>query len=233
MIKGFTLAEVLITLGIIGVVAAMTLPALINRVTYKEMETGLQKNYSILQQALQRAQLDTGEVIKPSNYQNTIGGTNPPIKELLMKYIVKAIDCGGGTEEGACLENSNITENENAKKNYKTFNNKTEVNTYIMDDGQFITADGTLFLIENSMGNGNLPVYITVDVNGVKKRPNRWGHDLFTFQLMESGKLLPMGAEGTTYSATEYCSATSTSSSNGAGCTYKALTDKSYWKNLN
>ena len=43
MIKGFTLAEVLITLGIIGVVAAMTLPALINRVTYKEMETGLQK----------------------------------------------------------------------------------------------------------------------------------------------------------------------------------------------
>ena len=54
MIKGFTLAEVLITLGIIGVVAAMTLPALINRVTYKEMETGLQKNYSLIQQASEK-----------------------------------------------------------------------------------------------------------------------------------------------------------------------------------
>lgn len=36
--KGFTLAEVLITLGIIGVVAAMTLPALVNQTQGKELE---------------------------------------------------------------------------------------------------------------------------------------------------------------------------------------------------
>ena len=38
MNKGFTLAEVLITLGIIGVVAAMTLPALVNHTQGKELE---------------------------------------------------------------------------------------------------------------------------------------------------------------------------------------------------
>lgn len=48
----FTLAEVLITLGIIGVVAAMTLPSLVNRTRQKELETAFQKQYSVLQQAI-------------------------------------------------------------------------------------------------------------------------------------------------------------------------------------
>ena len=42
----FTLAEVLITLGIIGVVAALTLPTVINNVHHKELETALKKQYS-------------------------------------------------------------------------------------------------------------------------------------------------------------------------------------------
>lgn len=41
--KAFTIAEVLVTLGIIGVVAAMTLPSLINNSYRKELEAGLKK----------------------------------------------------------------------------------------------------------------------------------------------------------------------------------------------
>ena len=48
--KAFTLAEVLITLGIIGVVAAMTLPSLINNIQSKQLEAGLKKQYSIISQ---------------------------------------------------------------------------------------------------------------------------------------------------------------------------------------
>ena len=44
--SAFTLAEVLITLGIIGVVAAMTLPSLIQEQTNKALEVALRKNYS-------------------------------------------------------------------------------------------------------------------------------------------------------------------------------------------
>lgn len=77
------------------------------------------------------------------------------------------------------------------------------------------------------------PVYISVDVNGYNKNPNKWGHDLFTFQLTDDGKILPMGAPGTTYNNIDsYCSSTSSHIYNGAGCTYKALTDKDYFKNL-
>ena len=46
--KAFTMTEVLITLGIIGVVAAMTLPPLINNNRNKTLETALKKNYSVI-----------------------------------------------------------------------------------------------------------------------------------------------------------------------------------------
>ena len=52
MKKAFTLAEVLITLGIIGVVAALTIPTLVNNYRKKQFETGLKKEYSVLLQAL-------------------------------------------------------------------------------------------------------------------------------------------------------------------------------------
>ena len=54
----FTLAEVLITLGIIGIVTAMTLPSLIGNYQKKQMAMQLKKVYSLMQQALQRAEVD-------------------------------------------------------------------------------------------------------------------------------------------------------------------------------
>ncbi len=59
--EGFTLAEVLITLGIIGVVAAMTLPTLIQNHNKKVVETRLMKFYSTMNQAIQLAEVDYGE----------------------------------------------------------------------------------------------------------------------------------------------------------------------------
>lgn len=50
--QGFTLAEVLITLVIIGVIAAMTLPSLLGGTNKQELKTGLQKSISVLSQAI-------------------------------------------------------------------------------------------------------------------------------------------------------------------------------------
>ena len=66
----FTLAEVLITLGIIGTVAAMTLPSLITRNQNKALEAGLKKNYSIIQQAFEMYQAEHGETLKTRRYRN-------------------------------------------------------------------------------------------------------------------------------------------------------------------
>ena len=59
----FTLAEVLITLGIIGVVAAMTLPALIQNHANSVVATRMAKFYSSINQAIRRAEVDYGDRI--------------------------------------------------------------------------------------------------------------------------------------------------------------------------
>ena len=58
---GFTLAEVLITLGVIGVVAAMTLPALIQKYANSVVATRMAKFYSSINQAITRAEVDYGD----------------------------------------------------------------------------------------------------------------------------------------------------------------------------
>ena len=58
----FTLAEVLITLGIIGVVAALTLPAVITKYQKKQTATQLKKVYTTLSQAIEHAKADYGDV---------------------------------------------------------------------------------------------------------------------------------------------------------------------------
>ena len=60
MKKGFTLAEVLITLGIIGVVASMTLPAVISKNNDKIIISNLKKSYSVIQQAFFMAVQNSG-----------------------------------------------------------------------------------------------------------------------------------------------------------------------------
>ena len=60
--SAFTLAEVLITLGIIGIVAAMTLPALIQNYQKKQTVSQLKKAYSVISQALVSSQYDNGDM---------------------------------------------------------------------------------------------------------------------------------------------------------------------------
>jgi len=61
LFKGFTLAEVLITLGIIGVVAALTMPALVANYKKQEAVSKLKKSYTMVAQALKMSELDNGE----------------------------------------------------------------------------------------------------------------------------------------------------------------------------
>lgn len=60
--KGFTLAEVLITLGIIGIIAAMTIPTLIQSYKKKEATTRLKKFNSIMAQAVMMSENENGVI---------------------------------------------------------------------------------------------------------------------------------------------------------------------------
>lgn len=97
--KGFTLAEVLITLGIIGVVVSLTMPTLIQNTKKSEATTKIKKFISVINQALIRAELDYGnreDWIKGemNNYDSSIEFLNTYIKP----YITNSkIEKGGAT----------------------------------------------------------------------------------------------------------------------------------------
>lgn len=230
MKKAFTLAEVLITLGIIGVVAAMTLPTIVQNYQGAVLQTQLKKAYSILTQALQKMQNDEGMIPNNENYgpQN---GSNEAGGGLFMEKFRPYFLSFGNCKLKSCLEYMK-DENGNSIQytdKYKNYNGTANISMNYLNDGQMITADTMIIFIENYTSN----ILITVDVNGINKRPNRWGHDLFTFQIDEkTGKLLPMGAPNTKHSSNTYCSMTSTNENNGVACTYRALTEKDYFKNL-
>lgn len=211
-------------------VAAMTLPALVNSSQKRELKASLEKNYSVAQQALQQMNFDNGITIAGSAYQ---GRT---FEAMYVKYFNVLKDCG----LEACIPHSTVENDDGSSlswhiANYKTYTRKRNVQTSMFDDGQFYLTDGSLYLIENpylSEANSTYKVYITIDVNGAAKNPNAWGHDLFTFQVMDNGQLKPMGAPDTDYIAEDYCNPNSSSGINGIGCAYYALTDDKYFKNL-
>lgn len=231
--SAFTLAEVLITLGIIGIAAAMTLPSLVNKYQKVALKTSLKKQYSILQQALEKMQAETGVTPSPQLFGRQT------FKNQYIKYFNVIIDCGYGSTDVTDNVNASkycpseqLKEDENNRRyteHYKTYNKSKYVNPTLLNNGQFVLSDGALVMIEN-WDEGKL--YISVDVNGIQKSPNIWGVDLFTFQLTDKGNLVPMGAEGTNLSDEKFCSKTSQDQYNGAGCTYRALTDKTYWDKM-
>ena len=215
--EGFTLAEILITLGIIGVVAAITLPIVIKNYQAVVLKTSLEKNYSVISNALKMMNNDMGG-FKVSDF-----GWNAFAPQFI-KYVTSA---DGKLHYHLDTDHTNDEGIGRISGLFKTYNNKDAQNT-LLDDGQWYVADSSVYMIENLVSR----VFISVDVNGIYKKPNKWGHDLFTFQVFDDGKVLPMGAEGTVYDGNSLCSKTSNSTINGIGCTYRALTEKDYFKNL-
>lgn len=201
----------------------MTIPTLKKSSQQRETEAGMKKAYSSICQAIDRMDAN-GEMIRPSFY------AAQTFYYAFSKYFNLAKACG----LNGCAGFTSSDEGGYNVKDYKTYNYSRTVYGNKFDDGQFITNDGMLYMLENPGTNDGVTdnmIFITVDVNGIKKGPNAWGRDLFTFQLMSDGSVLPMGAEGTFYNnLNQYCSVGSSDAMNGIACAQRAFTEKDFWK---
>lgn len=222
---GFTLAEVLITLGIIGVVAAMTIPNLINNYKAHRLRSQFLKSYSTVQQVLKQMEADDVS-LDISTYKE-----NASFYKAFMKYLQAPFDCGyaESIKNSPCYHYiPNGTDN---AKPYVSLDGNSTVNGNWFDDGQIALQDGTLLLFENPKSFAN-NIWIAVDLNGYNNKPNKWGYDLFTFQFID-GELKTMGAQGTTYTdMSRYCNLETTNVMNGIACAQKAKEDSEYFKKL-
>ena len=146
---GFTLAEVLITLGIIGVVAAMTMPTLLNSTQGAQYRTAFKKGLSVLSQAVVlNVALDDYDTS-----QATETGTGTDSKSLYAMFTNRMNVAGTGTASGT-WGNSNA--NFGAIGNYTLFFN----------DGMAVT-----FPTSASVCTAASPCRGAIDVNGAKN-PN-------------------------------------------------------------
>ena len=179
----FTLAEVLITLGIIGIVAALTIPSLINNYKAKQLEVQFKKADSILTQSLKKAVDEAGydsitdlyiqgSQVTSSNFtqlQSQVEELNQIwLRQFTGVTRLKSLHGSkchsmdgsiyGGAPECWVMANSNHI-------------------VYQLQDGLTITE------LQAIRQGDNYPVLLSFlfDTNGPYKGPNRMGHDIFIF----------------------------------------------------
>ncbi len=173
MKKSFTLAEVLITLGVIGIVAAMTLPTLINKHHKQVTVTRLKQSYAIISEAIKQSEVVNGSD-EYWNYE-TDGET---FYKTYLKNYVKVIG------EGALSDL-------NAHISYKTLNGGTMA--ALIQEGNNYTiklANGSIIIISNRVFNNYK--LIGIDVNGFAN-PNQIGKDLFYINISKGRGVQPYG----------------------------------------
>ncbi len=185
----FTLAEVLITLTVIGIVAAMTISNLVQNYQEKVIVTQLKKTYAMLSQATELVKIDY-----PFSEWNLIDTNTDSVKniyEMYKKYLRINKDCGCGVRAPVGCWSEDVT---------KRFKGNDAANVagkgYIGSYACAVRlADGTNLTFDIYTGT---PDYLAfyLDFNGDKK-PNEVGRDVFVFKITDKGTFSPFGlAEG-------------------------------------
>ena len=210
MKNGFTLAEVLITLGIVGVVASMTLPTLNNNVQKQTYEAGAKKAFNIVSNAVSVYMVDQGvDDLSETPLRNNADG----LKAFVNKYFRVATDCGANyssdsnascfSKELYSLDRSN-TNNLSAQncayvvtvsdgmafcfENRATKSRDTGKTTSIMNfDGT--TSEKPIYENVSTDASRNFPLAIEVDING-SSGPNVVGRDVFYMLVASNGQVV-------------------------------------------
>ena len=158
-LNAFTITETLITLGIIGIVAALTIPSLVTNYQKKQTATHLKKTFSTLKQATEAAKVDYGDV---KNWDYTLNEA-----DFMKKYYAPYIKY---TQIG-----------DTARIKYTDLREQN----LIFKTPTLHMADGVVFSIQFNR-NFAQPFHIIVDLNG-DIGPNRMGRDVFAFSIYNNG----------------------------------------------
>lgn len=209
--NGFTLSEILITLGIVGIVAAMTIPNLINKIQEHRTVTKLKATYSILSQAIKLAGEEVG-------YPEEWGITGRNAKssaiaaEKLKPYLKILTDCG--------MPNNGKIASDKCFPQEMSALNGTICQSYQNSKYYVSLMNGTSVAIEGEDCRANICMYFLIDVNGIAP-PNTWGIDIFEFSYNPSVGLVPSGHPQN--SSNTYKTFCKNKNSKGWGCAYYVL----------
>lgn len=195
MKKGFTLAEVLITIGIIGVVAALTLPPLIQDYREQATVTRVKKFYSVFSQAYAMAVQENGTIdnwgLKDTEMYEDDDGNSLHSEESFEEY-----------DKFLTIMSKYLT-----KAGYqKLHNSKGEGNS---ENTGYVLADGTQIIgiwLQPSNCNGSNSYcgdfYIKTDNKSYYDENNNFKPNIFAFRI-EPDRIYPFGTDDSTFK--NYC----------------------------
>lgn len=170
----FTLAETLIVMGIIGVVAALTIPNLNSSTADKEKVAKLKKVYSNLQDAFGRAEAVYGPFDEWFQADTTNSTRSSRFSERMLEFMKTSRNCGHAVN-AACMKTGNFT----GALGDTISSTAAPVSA---DNVSAILADGTSIVFSKST-QGNMLGTIYVDIDGPNKGLFRHGVDLFRFYV--------------------------------------------------
>lgn len=190
---GFTLAEVLITLGIIGVVAAMTIPTLMNNVQDKELHTAAKKAFSVLSQATEKIIYEnSGSLWDNSSADSTV--LSKSMADEYAKYL--------SVVKEDFIENIQKTD-------WLGYKSSTNTNAATSGGTRYalLLKDGMIFRFnasqncKDSLSTGKVFCGgVVIDVNG-SKPPNMAARDVYQFYIIKDStssttyKVVPNGVD--------------------------------------
>lgn len=240
--EAFSLAEVLVTIGLIGIVAAMTLPSVINNARNKALEANFKQAYSLIYQAVLSMGNDD-----PTLWQTyCASGAGKPSSSYNSYAFLETFSQQFQTV-GLYKKRTRDLQALGYKQSqfYLASPGKTYFNFDSHDNGAFIAKNGMIVFISGCWWSNALD--FVVDTNG-HKGPNKFGWDVFYFQIdKNTNQLLPsstkyhfasLGSESANCCGLDgqQCGI---QSDNGSACSKFAIMDsypsdigKPYWKNL-
>lgn len=188
--RGFTLAEVLITIGIIGVVAAMTMPSLNQKISDQKNMSSLKKTYSVLQQATNLVIADN----EGPEYWGMVDNNNEVVTQIYKYYKPHFNMMRECQNSEGCW--AYPTKYLNGSVYWAAHNTSWCQFAFTLPDGVNILMDiYPASQIKADFGMGNTVDYdclvFWVDVNA-DRLPNQIGRDIFAFIVTHKG-LQPAG----------------------------------------
>ena len=183
--NAFTLAEVLVTLGIIGVVSALTVPTLVGNYQKKTYITKLHKVYNGIQQAAVRYKNDKNAV----NLREARLTSQAEIKNFLHNNFKVVADCGSVVKD-PCFSATYYDLNGGL---HNTNDSWGAASSVLLADGTGIILDYPAYYTQTVDGVTSYHGHMIIDVNG-PQGPNIGGRDIFLAEFYDDGSIDVEGA---------------------------------------
>jgi len=182
--NGFTIAEVLITLVIIGVVAALTISALITKYQKEQTVTRLKKAYSSVVQSTVRAVAEHGNI---EMWEVGTGENADAAVAFFNRYMAPYLSL---SEKAQKLSSTSWNKIKYGLNNVQSEYDNSYMRAYLADGSSI-----TMRIYSSSASDKRVQFYI--DINGDNK-PNKLGRDIFIFWFFVkfrdyTGQIQPAG----------------------------------------